>query len=315
MEGKLETCPTMNLLVYEHLCALEPQLAADDPLRALLPEGRAMRDAVTVDFHAVPGVNLVPWSEAGWADVLPKCDAVLLIAPESDSTLSRLAVLVEAAGVRLLGPTPEAIRLCSDKLTLARHWQHHGVPTPATTLVDIEPASYPVVVKPRDGAGSCDTVLCRNLEEFRATRTPNAIVQQYHSGVAASVAFINGEALPPCRQIQSDDGRFQYLGGECPLPPDLAERAIRIATQAVACVPGLVGYVGVDVVLGETDVAIEINPRLTTSYVGLRVMVPMNLAGLMLGLHLSYTGARSASVRFAVTGGLLINCVNQLQSL
>ena len=48
--------------------------------------------------------------------------------------------------------------------------------------------------------------------------------------------------------------------------------------------PGLQGYVGVDVVLGDDrrDWAIEINPRLTTSYVGLRALARFNLAEAML---------------------------------
>jgi predicted ATP-grasp superfamily ATP-dependent carboligase len=52
-------------------------------------------------------------------------------------------------------------------------------------------------------------------------------------------------------------------------------------------VPGLLGYVGVDLVLGDAadgsqDYAIEINPRLTTSYVGLRQLAEFNLAEAML---------------------------------
>ena len=48
-----------------------------------------------------------------------------------------------------------------------------------------------------------------------------------------------------------------------------------------------VGYLGVDLVLGEAadgsdDVVIEINPRLTTSYVGLRALARENLAAAML---------------------------------
>ena len=43
--------------------------------------------------------------------------------------------------------------------------------------------------------------------------------------------------------------------------------------------PGLQGYVGVDVVLGEeTSWLIEINPRPTTSYVGLRRVIDLNMA-------------------------------------
>jgi len=108
------------------------------------------------------------------------------------------------------------------------------------------------------------------------------ICQEFAAGRAASVAFIVGDdgafALPPCWQHLSDDGRFRYLGGECPIPPEFARRAESIARQAVACVGGLRGYVGVDVVLGDRDWAIEINPRLTTSYTGLRKLARFNLA-------------------------------------
>jgi len=116
------------------------------------------------------------------------------------------------------------------------------------------------------------------------------IAQQYIPGFAASVAFLVGPAqtipLVPCEQLQSSDGRFTYLGGRLPIAPDLASRALRIATAAIRSVPGLLGYVGVDVVLGGDgrDWAIEINPRLTTSYVGLRASARFNLAEAMLAI-------------------------------
>ncbi len=115
------------------------------------------------------------------------------------------------------------------------------------------------------------------------------IVQPFVSGLAASVAFLCGPSgnltLPATEQHLSDDGRFHYLGGRLPLAPELAERARHLAGWAVASVAGLRGYVGVDLVLGETvedDAAIEINPRLTTSYVGLRALAESNLAEAML---------------------------------
>jgi predicted ATP-grasp superfamily ATP-dependent carboligase len=51
--------------------------------------------------------------------------------------------------------------------------------------------------------------------------------------------------------------------------------------------PPTIGYVGIDLILGEAedgsqDYVIEINPRLTTSYVGLRALSNTNLAQAML---------------------------------
>ena len=75
--------------------------------------------------------------------------------------------------------------------------------------------------------------------------------------------------------IESFDGGFEirYRGGRLPLPPTLMERATRLGKQTIACIPGLRGFVGVDLVLGQDaadDRVIEVNPRVTTSAVGLR---------------------------------------------
>ncbi len=130
---------------------------------------------------------------------------------------------------------------------------------------------------------------CRRIAGFRRD---DAIVQPYVSGRAASVAFLIGPgrrlALPAAAQHLSTDGRFRYQGGSLPLPPPFADRATRIAARAVDAVEGLQGYVGVDVVLGaaadDGDCVIEINPRLTTSYIGLRALARFNLAEAMLAV-------------------------------
>jgi predicted ATP-grasp superfamily ATP-dependent carboligase len=155
------------------------------------------------------------------------------------------------------------------------------------------------VWKPRDGAGSTSTFRLNAALDVAVARAKRAaeghvgpmVLQEFVPGLAASVAFLCGPAgnvpLMPAFQRLSGDGRFRYRGGELPIPPDLAERATRLAQRAVDCVPGLLGYVGVDLVLGDAadgsrDSAIEINPRLTTSYVGLRRLADVNLAGAML---------------------------------
>jgi predicted ATP-grasp superfamily ATP-dependent carboligase len=109
--------------------------------------------------------------------------------------------------------------------------------------------------------------------------------------MAASVAVLCGPtskvALVPCKQRLSSDGRLRYLGGELPLAAGLADRAVTLAKRALTALPSTVGYVGVDMVLGSDphggdDAVIEVNPRLTTSYVGLRAAAQSNLAAAML---------------------------------
>ncbi len=147
--------------------------------------------------------------------------------------------------------------------------------------------------------------------------TGDSLLQPFVPGTAARVAFLIGlrQTVPllPASQELSNDGRFRYRGGRIPLPAPLADRAVRLAERAVAVVLGLSGYVGVDVVLGETadgseDFVIEINPRLTTSYVGLRALARTNLAGAMLAVvvgqdevHIAW---QTRAVHFLADGGV-----------
>jgi hypothetical protein len=293
----------MRVFIYEFLTARGLGAAPADPLHPLYREGRAMRDAVAADFAALPGCEVVTLDGVAESDEptafaarAAAADWTLVVAPESDHVLHTRCRWVRDAGGRLLGPDLPAVELTSDKLTLAAHWRDHGVPTPATT--DREPTRcehFPVVWKPRDGCGSTATYLLNDALDVARARAVVAageyagpmILQEYVAGTPASVAFLCGPGghhpLLPTAQHLSADGRLRYLGGSLPLPPALADRALPLASRALACVPGLRGYVGVDLILGdEKDVAVEINPRLTTSYVGLRAAAGFNLAGAMI---------------------------------
>ena len=241
--------------------------------------------------------------ETIFRELAGQSDYTLVIAPEFDDILATRCRWVEEVKGRLLGPGSAAVRLTGDKLTLAERFQGHGIPTPPCKLFAAEkftPAfPFPLVCKPRFGAGSLATFLVRDAQQLARCRDQaravgwegDMIVQPFVTGQAASVAFLIGPnqrlALLPAAQNLSADGRFHYLGGTVPLPADLGQRANRLAAQAINAVPGLRGYVGVDLVLGPADdgsqdCLIEINPRLTTSYIGLRRLAQANLAEVML---------------------------------
>jgi predicted ATP-grasp superfamily ATP-dependent carboligase len=272
----------MNVFVYEHVTAAFPDAAV-----SLMAEGRAMLDAINADFRAIPGVELLTLdSRIPFDDLAAQADYTLLIAPEFDGILERLAQKVLDVGGKLLGPSPEAIKLTADKLVLHHHWLAHGTPTPDCHLWKGESSPRLQVIKPRDGAGSQSTR--RSDLEANEKWPGELIAQDYVEGIAASVALLVGPeqiiTLLPTEQILSTDGRFHYLGSRIPIAKPYAERAVTIAKKSVANISGLRGYVGVDLILGEKDWAIEINPRLTTSYIGLRRLARFNIASVILNL-------------------------------
>lgn len=148
-----------------------------------------------------------------------------------------------------------------------------------------------------------------------ATARADFIVQGLIAGVPASVSLIAGGAatgrilvLGAARQRLRGSRFPRYTGGEVPLAPggDPASAAMTAAARAAAVAaaralasfcrrhhgagagrprPGdLRGFLGVDLVTGDSGGAmvIEINPRLTTSYIGLRHVLRENLAELIL---------------------------------
>lgn len=308
----------MRVFVYEFTCCQDVHHVG----ASLHREGLAMLRGLFEDFRSLPDVqvltllhpsvytftNQVVWcpystKEKGlFIDLVRWADHCLVIAPEPDKLLLKRAQWVAEAGKSPLGPTQEAISLTADKLELSKHLAQCGVPTPPARILTpdqkVTEIPCPLVWKPRDGAGSQATFLIRTVDDWRIawlsrgeTWQEPGIVQPFVPGMAASIAFLVGPEqvvpLMPTRQLLSDDGRFHYLGGELPLPPDLAKRTRWLGRLAIDAVPGLLGYIGVDLVLGDAadgsqDYVIEINPRLTTSYLGLRALARTNLAGLML---------------------------------
>jgi tyramine---L-glutamate ligase len=304
----------MRIFLYEHLTALGIGQSPSDPLHAMHREGLAMRDALAADFNRIPDCDVT-------FDEREPHDLAIVIAPETDGVLLEVT---NRFAQRLLGCSPEAVALTSDKLALATHWRERGVRTPATTDRDPTPCeAFPVVWKPRDGCGSSATFLLKDVFDLARAKSllPSEhsgpmIVQEFVPGRAASLAFLCGPQgnvpLIPAFQEFSSDDRFHYQGGELPIPVDLADRTLKIGSAAVECVSGLNGYVGVDLILGDAadgsqDYAIEINPRLTTSYVGLRELAGFNLAAMMLAVSRGIPHSlvwKSGRIRFSPDGSV-----------
>ena len=190
---------------------------------------------------------------------------------------------------------------------------------------------YPIVVKPARGAGCEGVSLARDARELRhavamARQTDGRgrlILQRYVRGVAASVSLLadgrravalttNAQSMrsiagTSLRSLAGSSSRpFAYRGGTTPLDHPLAKRAGEEAVRACEAITGLCGYVGVDLVLTKSEaVVIEVNPRLTTAYLGVRSALAENVAAMAIAAcagRLPRPSPARRSVRFSAGG-------------
>jgi len=186
-----------------------------------------------------------------------------------------------------------------------------GFPIPKSLILNIDGAivdvlrtikkqlKFPLVFKPADGSSCSGISVVKNDDQIeqaiskirQVTSSKSFIVQEFIDGASASVSLIsNGKkAIPLSLNSQSlilspPYAESRYEGGCVPFSHSLEQDAFFLAQKVVEAFPGLHGYIGVDVILTEDQVfVVDVNPRLTTSYVGLRQLGDFNIAQLLVG--------------------------------
>ena len=232
-------------------------------------------------------------------DELRHSDAVWLTAPESGDELASLSERIEAAGCRVLGSTAQAVRATASKSACAHWLACHGVAS-VPTVRDPRPwqALMPklrgVVAKPDDGVG-CEwqrrfDTPARAWAWGRAVLGRRAVYQPWLHGESLSLSLLcaQGRAslLGVNRQwVVERDGWLRLQAVTVNARPDPDGSLQRLGAAIARALPGLWGHVGVDLVLVDASaVVLEVNPRATLSYCGLREALQLNPARLLLEL-------------------------------
>ena len=312
----------LRVFVYEYLSGSDAVDVDGDDRDGMLEQGRTMRDALVSDLAALHGVAITYATRTDDAKrdafrATPVCadagesaahfvrrlagvnDCVFVVAPETGGILADLCACV--ASERWLGCDLGSIRTATSKRATVAHLRKHDIRTPRTVDEDEGVGSEARwVVKPDDGAGTCDTCLHRRLADAlddrtrRETRGECVVVERWEEGDAASLSLLCAmgkvEVLSVNRQRVDVDakGCVRYHGVDIDaFAHRPGDRFDRLARDVVRALPGLRGYVGIDFILPSdgNPVVVEVNPRLTSAYVGLSARLGRNIAREVLELH------------------------------
>ncbi len=214
-------------------------------------------------------------------------DWVVLIAPPLE-----LIKLSKIVGEKLLGPSHFLVEAFSDKLNTYIVLEKCGIKTPRSISVDslhidrsrIKELNPPYIIKPTLLAGSECVYFARDEDEalqyarrvIKCDPSGRALIQEYVSGIHGSISVIYGRGgyllySLNLQLIILDGSRLRYVGGVLPIRNHVFRRRAEIVlSKLYESFPELRGYIGLDVVWGRDDMyVIEVNPRATTSIIGI----------------------------------------------
>ena len=299
---------SMNILIFEYITG--GGLIGQPLPSTLAREGDMMLFAAVNDFRALPGCNVFILRDHRLSNSVPGArtvvvepgesydakleafagtvDSMLIIAPENGDILFSLCERYSTQSFELLNAEPRTIRLTSHKFATYRYLLAHEIPQiPTCRAADIRSLRGDrFVMKPEDGVGCTDISLLESRSELQAAADgadrEHFIFQPYVQGVHASLSMLCWEGaglVLSCnrQQIREEGGSLQWEG--CTVGALKNEKFTSFADQIARALPGLRGYVGVDAVVAKNEILlVEINPRLTTSYVGLGTALGTNPA-------------------------------------
>ena len=220
-------------------------------------------------------------------EFLREYDYVLPVLPEIDMRLYRYVKYLEKHGINAVISNSDTIKICSDKLKFYKFCKKNSLPSISTyEKYNNSLKNKLIMIKDRYGAG------CSYNEVIKNTKTNekignNKVIQPYINGDDFSVSIYftknNFNILTVNKQI------IEYKNNKARLQSiivNIKHNSYLKITSLISSIknifPGLYGFVGVDIIIkGDNIFLVEINPRLTTSFIGIYDTLGINIIDLI----------------------------------
>ncbi|NOT11994.1 MAG: ATP-grasp domain-containing protein [Methylococcaceae bacterium] len=225
-----------------------------------------------------------------------QCDVVWPIAPEFDGILQKLCQRIEALRKPLLTSPAKAVALTGNKWQTFQKLTQHKIATVATQrFEDFYYQSGEWMIKAIDGAGCSDSYLVTDLNDFELRSGQLAvngqfIVQPHIHGEKTSLSclFKAGRGWLLSANVQKFNVKNQQYHLQeilVNVTSDVSKYQ-RLVVEIAMVFPDLWGYVGIDLIeTADAIYVLEINPRLTTSFVAIQAALGINPCQCVLDLR------------------------------
>lgn len=244
-------------------------------------------------------------------NLVNNCKYAFIIAPETSKILYNLTKIVKNYDRIILSTNLRGIKYGTSKISTYKIFKKKNILTPKTYLIPLKNKSLnkdfilhtfkelesPIVIKPKDGVGAESIHYFENESQIlnflmsRNARIENRrkfILQEFIEGRDLSISLIGTPHTDPIilsvnfQYIDIKSIKSEYIGGYAPLEncKDIIQK-LKVITKRLNSLK-IEGYYGIDFIEKQNSLNfIEINPRLTTSYIGLRNILNFNCAELI----------------------------------
>ncbi|MFX0012108.1 MAG: ATP-grasp domain-containing protein, partial [Candidatus Hermodarchaeota archaeon] len=267
-------------------------------------------------FYSVDSDNKF---DATFSKCMDMVDICFIIAPEFSNILYHLTRVAFNLNKAIISIGLEGIKLGTSKIATYNFFKNYDIKTPITFLIpslngkidlnfiyeQFDKYNFPFIIKPDDGVGAESIYFFPDIDavvnffsnpylDFNFKR--KYILQEFIYGEDYSVSIINKpfkNNLKNGKTILSINsqkikyknclGKALYEGGYTPVPRFnfLKKKLMKLLNKID--LNNFNGYLGIDFILTKENEIyfIEINPRLTTSYIGIRKIYSQNILSLL----------------------------------